>query len=112
MALTRLIVRLRWPSLSIRASPTTAIAATAAPSRWKTGAAQAQSPGTYSSRFVLLAGAHTRPLSLLLLEYANAGRFEEASVIGVILSVIALTVTAIVRQSGFSSLAFSEGSTP
>lgn len=64
------------------------------------------------STIVLLAGAHTRPLSLLLLEYANGGRFEDASVIGVILSLIALTVTVIVRQSGFSSLAFSEGSTP
>lgn len=62
------------------------------------------------STIVLLAGAHTRPLSLLLLEYANAGRFEGASVIGVILSIIALTITAIVRQSGFRSLAFSEGS--
>ncbi|HEV8020809.1 MAG TPA: iron ABC transporter permease [Candidatus Lustribacter sp.] len=62
------------------------------------------------STIVLLAGAHARPLSLLLLEYANAGRFEEASVIGVILSAIALLITAIVRQSGFRSLAFSEGS--
>lgn len=62
------------------------------------------------STIVLLAGAHTRPLSLLLLEYANSGRYEEASVIGVILCLIALTITAIVRQSGFRSLAFSERS--
>ena len=57
------------------------------------------------STTVLLAGAHTRPLSLLLLEYANAGHFEAASVIGVILSVVAVTVTAILWRSGLRSLA-------
>jgi iron(III) transport system permease protein len=60
------------------------------------------------STTVLLAGAHTRPLSLLLLEYANAGHFESASVIGVILSVIALGVTAVLWRSGLRSLAARE----
>ena len=60
------------------------------------------------STTVLLAGAHTRPLSLLLLEYANAGRFESASVIGVILSVIAVSVTAVLWRSGLRSLAVRE----
>jgi iron(III) transport system permease protein len=60
------------------------------------------------STTVLLAGAHTRPLSLLLLEYANAGRFEAASVIGVILSLIAVSVTALLWRSGLRSLAVRE----
>ena len=60
------------------------------------------------STTVLLAGAHTRPLSLLLLEYANAGHFEAASVLGVILSIIAVCVTAILWRSGLRSLAFRE----
>jgi iron(III) transport system permease protein len=60
------------------------------------------------STTVLLAGAHTRPLSLLLLEYANAGHFEAASVIGVILSVIAVSVTAVLWRSGLRSLAVRE----
>jgi iron(III) transport system permease protein len=60
------------------------------------------------STTVLLAGAHTRPLSLLLLEYANAGRFESAAVIGVILSLIAVTVTAVLWRSGLRSLAVRE----
>jgi iron(III) transport system permease protein len=58
------------------------------------------------STTVLLAGAHTRPLSLLLLEYANAGHFEAASVIGVILSAIAVVVTAVLWRSGLRSLEF------
>ena len=60
------------------------------------------------STTVLLAGAHTRPLSLLLLEYANAGHFETASVIGVILSAVAVSVTAILWRSGLRSLAIRE----
>lgn len=60
------------------------------------------------STTVLLAGAHTRPLSLLLLEYANGGHFESASVIGVILSVVAVSVTAILWRSGLRSLAIRE----
>lgn len=57
------------------------------------------------STTVLLAGARTRPLSLLMMEFANAGHFESAAVIGVILSVIAVGVTLILRQLGFRVMA-------
>jgi iron(III) transport system permease protein len=52
------------------------------------------------STIVLLASAGTRTLSLLMFEYATAGRFESAAVIGVLIALISLTITSIAFRVG------------
>jgi iron(III) transport system permease protein len=52
------------------------------------------------STSVLLAGATTRPLSLLMLEFARGGNLESAAVVGVILAAMAIIVALIARKLG------------
>ena len=52
------------------------------------------------STTVLLAGASTRPLSLLMLEFARGGNMESACVVGLILSVLAIAVALFARRLG------------
>jgi len=52
------------------------------------------------STIVLLASAGTRTLSLLMFEYATAGRFESAAVIGVLIALISLLFTSIAFRIG------------
>lgn len=52
------------------------------------------------STIVLLASAGTRTLSLLMFEYATAGRFESAAVIGVLIALISLAFTSIAFRIG------------
>jgi iron(III) transport system permease protein len=52
------------------------------------------------STVALLASAQTRPLSLLMLEFARGGNFEAASVVGVILSVLGIAVALVARRLG------------
>jgi iron(III) transport system permease protein len=56
------------------------------------------------SSTVLLASAKTRPLSLLMMEFANAGRFESAAVVGVILSAMAIAMTLVLGRLGLQRL--------
>ena len=56
------------------------------------------------STTILLAGSHTRPLSLLMMEFATAGTLEPAAAIGVILSAIAIGVALIARRLGLRVL--------
>ncbi len=56
------------------------------------------------SSTVLLASARTRPLSLLMMEFANAGRFESAAVVGVLLSAMAIAMTLILGRLGLQRL--------
>ena len=51
------------------------------------------------STTVLSAGSHTRPLSLLTMEFATAGTLEPAAAIGVILSAFAVFVALIRTQT-------------
>jgi iron(III) transport system permease protein len=52
------------------------------------------------STSVLLAGATTRPLSLLMLEFARGGNLESAAVVGVILAAMAVGVALVARRLG------------
>jgi iron(III) transport system permease protein len=52
------------------------------------------------STIVLLASAGTRTLSLLMFEYATAGRFESAAVIGVLIAMISLPITSLAFKIG------------
>jgi iron(III) transport system permease protein len=52
------------------------------------------------STSVLLAGACTRPLSLLMLEFARGGNLESAAVVGVILAAMAVGVALGARKLG------------
>lgn len=52
------------------------------------------------STTVLLASATTRPLSLLMLEYARGGNMEAGSVVGVILAAMAIGVALVARKLG------------
>ncbi len=52
------------------------------------------------STVVLIAAPGTRTLSLLMFDFASSGRFESAAVVGVIIAVIALGVTAIAFRLG------------
>src|SRR5712692_4552596 len=52
------------------------------------------------STTVLLAGASTRPLALLMLEFARGGNMEAASVVGLILSILAILVALFARRLG------------
>jgi iron(III) transport system permease protein len=52
------------------------------------------------STTVLLATASTRPLSLLMLEFARGGGLEPASVVGVILSALSVVVALLARRLG------------
>jgi iron(III) transport system permease protein len=52
------------------------------------------------STTALLASAQTRPLSLLMLEFARGGNLESASVVGVILSVLGVLVALVARRLG------------
>lgn len=56
------------------------------------------------STTVLLAGSRTRPLSLLMMEFATAGTLEPAAAIGVILSMLAVCVALIARKLGLRVL--------
>jgi iron(III) transport system permease protein len=56
------------------------------------------------STTILLAGSRTRPLSLLMMEFATAGTLEPAAAIGVILSAIAIGVALIARRVGLRVL--------
>jgi iron(III) transport system permease protein len=56
------------------------------------------------STTILLAGSRTRPLSLLMMEFATAGTLEPAAAIGVILSAIAIGVALIARRLGLRVL--------
>ena len=56
------------------------------------------------STTILLAGARTRPLSLLMMEFATAGTLEPAAATGVILSAIAIGVSLIARRLGLRVL--------
>jgi iron(III) transport system permease protein len=49
------------------------------------------------STTVLLAGAATQPLSLLMLQFASGGQQESAAVVGIVLSVIAVLLALAVR---------------
>jgi hypothetical protein len=51
------------------------------------------------STSVLLAGASTRPLSLLMLEFARGGNLESAAVVGVILAAIVVRCAETVARS-------------
>ena len=56
------------------------------------------------STVVLIAAPGTRTLSLLMFEFAGSGRLEQAAVLGVIIALIALAVTAVAfRISGISN---------
>jgi iron(III) transport system permease protein len=52
------------------------------------------------STVVLIAAPGTRTLSLLMFDFASSGRFEQAAVVGIIIAVIALTVTAAAFRLG------------
>jgi iron(III) transport system permease protein len=52
------------------------------------------------STTVLLAGASTQPLSLLMLQFAGSGQSESAAVVGIILSAIAVILALTVRRMG------------
>ena len=52
------------------------------------------------STVVLIAAPGTRTLSLLMFDFAGSGRFEQASVVGVIIALIALSVTAVAFRLG------------
>jgi iron(III) transport system permease protein len=52
------------------------------------------------STIVLLASPGTRTISLLMFDYATAGRFESAAVIGVIIAIISLVITTIAFRIG------------
>jgi iron(III) transport system permease protein len=52
------------------------------------------------STVVLVAAPGTRTLSLLMFEFAGSGRFEQAAVIGVIIALIALAVSALAFRLG------------
>ncbi len=52
------------------------------------------------STSVLLASATTRPLSLLMLEFARGGNLEPASVVGVLLTLLAVSVALAARKLG------------
>ena len=52
------------------------------------------------STVVLIAAPGTRTLSLLMFDFASSGRFEPAAVVGVIIAVIALMVTAVAFRLG------------
>jgi iron(III) transport system permease protein len=52
------------------------------------------------STVVLIAAPGTRTLSLLMFDYAGSGRFEQAAVVGVIIALIALAVTAVAFRLG------------
>jgi iron(III) transport system permease protein len=52
------------------------------------------------STSVLLAGATTRPLALLMLEFARGGNLESAAVVGVILAAMAVAVALVARKLG------------
>ena len=56
------------------------------------------------STIILLAGSRTRPLSLLMMEFATAGTLEPAAAIGVILSTLAVCVALIARKLGLRVL--------
>jgi iron(III) transport system permease protein len=56
------------------------------------------------STTILLAGSRTRPLSLLMMEFATAGTLEPAAAIGVILSAIAIVVALVARRLGLRVL--------
>jgi iron(III) transport system permease protein len=49
---------------------------------------------------ILLAGASTRPLAVLMMEHALGGQFESASIISVILAFFAVTVALLMRRFG------------
>jgi iron(III) transport system permease protein len=52
------------------------------------------------STTVLLAGASTQPLSLLMLQFAISGQSESAAVVGIILAAIAVILALTVRRLG------------
>ncbi|HZS01610.1 MAG TPA: iron ABC transporter permease [Chloroflexota bacterium] len=52
------------------------------------------------STSALLAGATTRPLALLMLEFARGGNLESAAVVGVILAAMAVGVALVARKLG------------
>jgi iron(III) transport system permease protein len=52
------------------------------------------------STVVLLAAPGARTLSLLMFDFATSGRFESAAVVGVIIALIALVVTALAFRLG------------
>jgi iron(III) transport system permease protein len=52
------------------------------------------------STVVLIAAPGTRTLSLLMFDFAGSGRFEQAAVLGVIIALIALAVTAVAFRLG------------
>ncbi|HLY67758.1 MAG TPA: hypothetical protein VKU60_19625, partial [Chloroflexota bacterium] len=52
------------------------------------------------STTVLLAGASTRPLSLLMLEFARGGGMESAAVVGLVLTALAILVALLARRLG------------
>jgi iron(III) transport system permease protein len=54
------------------------------------------------STTVLLAGATTRPLALLMLEYSSSGSLAGASVIGVILAIVAVVAAFFARRLGLA----------
>jgi iron(III) transport system permease protein len=56
------------------------------------------------STSILLASASTRPLSLLMIEFSMAGEMEAAAVIGVVISLMAVTVAVIARRFGLRRL--------
>ena len=58
------------------------------------------------STTILLATASTRPLSVLMMEYSNQGSLEAASVIGVVISVIAILVALAARRFGLRRMGY------
>lgn len=52
------------------------------------------------STLVLVASPGTRTVSLLMFDYATAGRFESAAVIGVVIALISLVITALAFRVG------------
>lgn len=50
---------------------------------------------------LLLANASTRPLALLMMEYALGGQMESASIVSVILASFAIVVAIVVRKFGY-----------
>ncbi len=55
------------------------------------------------STVVLIAAPGTRTLSLLMFDFASSGRFEPAAVVGVIIALIALGITAVAFRLGARS---------
>jgi ABC-type Fe3+ transport system permease subunit len=49
---------------------------------------------------ILISTSSVRPLSLLMMEYSMAGEMQAASIIGVILSAVAVAVAILARRYG------------